>query len=195
MTPPLTHVAPQSIVAGDSIDFLVAIPAGYEDWTGSARLTGPGSTLDATSCDTESSDFHVKFSGQTTLGTKNLVAGQFALTVWATSGTDRKTIAQFPITVTPDLSTGTPRQAHALTMLRVVEAEIQARITGNGSGQEGYQVDGTMVTKIPIEQLERLRNKYSAEVAALTNPNGGIPRVKFVVTPTGGIADVRRRFQ
>jgi hypothetical protein len=190
----LTHRAPRQIIAGDSIEFLVAVPADYQLWTGSARLAGPGQ-MAATSVATEGSDFHVKFEGQSAGGTKALAAGQYVLTVWATSGNDRKTIAQFPLTVAVDLSTGTPAQPHAIEMLPIIEAAIKARITGNpDGGLAAYTIDGTSVTKIPLDELKRLRKQYAAEVAAIQNPNGQFGRVKFAMTSAGGIVDVRRRF-
>ena len=192
----LTHRAPRQIIAGDSIEFLVQIPDDVVGWTGSARLTGPCIALDATSCATEGGDFHVFFAGQADdRGTKNLAAGQYQLTVWATDATRRKTIAQFPMTITADLSVGEPAQSHAATMLRLIERAIQARVSGNNDGGlESYAIDGVAATKVPLEQLESLRNKYAAEIAQQQDPNGGIGRVKFGFTPTGGIPDLRRRF-
>lgn len=195
----LTHRAPRQIVAGDTIEFLVAVPADYQSWTGSARLTGPGQ-MDATSCAIEGSDLHIRFAGQGSSGTGTyktalLAAGQYALTVWMSNAADRKTIAQYPLTIAPDLSTGTPAQSHAATMLPIIEAAIQARISGNNDGGiEGYSIDGTTVNKIPLDELKRLRKQYAAEVAQQQNPNGQIGRVKFVMTPAGGMVDMRRRF-
>ncbi len=197
MTLTVTHRAPRQIVAGDSIEFLVAIPSpDYQSWTGSARITGP-EQLSATTCATEGSDFHVYFAGNAgATNTGQLPAGQYRLTVWASDGAGRRiTVAQFPITITADLSTGTPDEPHCVVMLRMIEQAIQARIGGNpDGGLEGYLLEGTSATKTPIERLELMRNKYSAEVAALQNPNGQIGRIKFTMTPAGGIADLRRRF-
>jgi hypothetical protein len=196
----LTHRAPRQIIAGDSIEFLVQIPDDVVGWTGSARLTGPCIALDATSCVTEGGDLHVFFAGPVDdRGTKMLPAGQFQLTVWASNGAGqearRRTIAQFPLSIVANLAEGEPEQNHAATMLRLIERAIKSRVTGNNDGGlEGYTIDGVAATKVPLETLERLRNKYSAEVAQQQNPNGGIGRVKFAFTPTGGIPDMRRRF-
>jgi hypothetical protein len=195
----VTHRIPRQIIAGDSIEFLVEIPDGYEGWTGSARLSGPAQM--AGTVTTEDGDFRVRFPGQATgtsgtYKTAQLNAGQYVITVWATNGDDRKTILQTPITVTPDLSTGTTStEPHCVKMLRIIEAALEARIGGNSDGGiEGYQIDGTAITKIATDELKRLRNKYAAEVQILNNPNGQIGRVKFAMTPTGGIVDARRRF-
>lgn len=151
--------------------------------------------MDATSVVTENSDYHIKFSGQSTPGTKTLTTGQYSLMVWATSGTDRKTIAQYPITVTADLSAGTPAQQHALKMLPIIEAAIEARISGNADGGlESYAVEGTSVTKLPMAELQKLRARYAGEVARMQNPNAPIGSVKFYFAQSGSITDVRRRF-
>lgn len=189
----LTYEPPTQLVAGDSIEFLVSVPGDYGSWTGSARLTGP-STAMAGTVTTQNADFRVYFGGQTTPGTSSLAAGQYTLTVWATSGSDRKTIASYPLTILADMATGTPAQRHALKMLPIIEAEIEARITGTGSALEEYAIDGTSVRKMEMAELQRLRAKYAQEVSAIQNPNQGFGNVQVGFTPTGVIRDLRRRF-
>jgi hypothetical protein len=195
----VTHRVPRQIIAGDSIEFLVAVPADYLAWTGSARLTGPGQ-MSATSVALENSDLRVRFAGQAsgssgTYKTAQLKPGQYTLTVWLTSGADRVTLLQTQLTITADLSTGTPAEPHCVVMLRMIEEAIQARLDPeSGNAIDSYSVDGTAVTKMSLEELERKRNKYAAEVQALQNPNGQIPRVKFAFTQPGAPVDVRRRF-
>lgn len=195
----LTHDVPPQLVAGDSLEFLVAIPSELTGWSGSARLTGPAQ-MDATSVAVEGLDYHVKFSGQAagttgTYKTAQLCAGQYMLTVWATNGTDRYTVLQRPLTVTPDLSTAAPQQRHAVEMLPIIERAIKARVSGNDDGGlEQYTIDSTSVTKIPMSELQRLRARYTSEVAAIQNPGSPIPQVKFAFTPAGAPFDLRRRF-
>lgn len=194
MTLTLTHSAPKQIVAGDTIDFLVAIPGDLDGWAGSARLTG-ASQMDASSVATEGSDYHVKFGGQTSPGTKTLTPGQYTLSVWATSGTDRYTVLQAQITITADLSTGTPALAHAVEVLGIIESAIKARLNGNtDGGLEEYEVDGTRVRKIAMADLQRLRNKYAAEVQRLQNPDAPYGRVKATFQPAGSPMNSMRRF-
>ena len=190
MTVPLTHTAPRQIVAGDSIEFLVEIPSDYSGYTPSARITGP-STADAT-CTVEGSDVHVFVASG---DTEDLIASQYALTVWLTSGARRRTLAQFPITVTPDLTADSPAQPFCVRMLALIEAAIEARASGNSDGGiEEYTIDGTSVRKTSDADLERKRNKYAAEVARLNNPNGQLPRINFGFSQAGGPMDLRRRF-
>ena len=191
MSTSLPRNPPGTVPAGDTIEFLVTVPSDYASWTGSARLTGAGQ-MAATSCAAEGADFHIKFQGTASAptvadGTSSLPAGQYTLTVWASNGNDRVTVAQWPVTMTADLATGEPALAHAIKMLDIVESAIIARVSGNNDGGiDQYTIDGTSVVKIPIEQLERLRNKYSAEVAALQNGASPIRRINFAMAPAGG---------
>lgn len=192
----VTDRIPRQINAGDSIEFLVAIPSGYEAWTGSARLVGQSQM--AATVTTEDGDYRVRFPGQATgtsgtYKTAQLIPGQYTLSVFATSGDDRKTVITQAITIAPDPANSTTAEPDPVEKLRIINAAIKARLSGNSDGGlEGYVIDGTQATKVPLETLEKLRNKYSAEVAALNN-GGQIPRVKFAFTPAGGIPDVRRR--
>lgn len=193
LTVQLLHEAPKQIVAGDSIDFLVAIPSDLEGWTGSARLTGPSQMNGAVV--TEGSDFHVTFKGQSASGTKTLAAGQYELTVWATNGEDRYTVAKHALSVLADLAVGEPAQSHAQRMLSIIEAAIQARVSGNADGGiENYAIDGLSVSKIPIEQLEKLRAKYANEVIQAQQADAPFGSVKFYFTKAGTPADMVRRY-
>jgi hypothetical protein len=186
---------PRQIIAGDSIEFLAAIPGDLAGWSGSARLSGPGSPMDATSIVVEGSDLHVKFEGQGTGGTKNLCAGQWTLSVWLTSSNDRYTVLASPITVTPDPAATQTQLAHAVETLAIIEKAIRNRLSANPDGGiEEYSVGGMQTRKLSIDQLEKLRNKYAAEVLRLQNPKAPIPRVKFVMTPAGTVPDMLRRF-
>lgn len=191
LTVQLLYDVPKKIVAGDSIEFLVAIPSDYASWLGSARITGPAQ-MNATSVATEGADYHVTFEGQSASGTKTLSPGQYLLTVWASDGNNRKTIAQYSLTITENLAVGTPAQSHAVQMLGLIETELRNRVNGHRS-IESYTVDGVNITKIPTEQLERMRAKYANEVFQQQNRDAPIGSVKFAFTPTGMPANPRGR--
>lgn len=195
MTVTITRSPPKQLVAGDSIEFNVAIPSDLSGWTGSARLVCQSSTTTGTmdgTVTTDGSDYHVVFSGQSVGGTKSLTAGQYLLTVWATSGNDRYTVGQWALTITPDLSTGTPALRHAQKTLVAIETAIYARVSGGEI--EEYAIDGTSVRKMSIDELERLRARYAAEVARLQNADSPIGSVKFAFTPAGQAVGYVRRF-
>lgn len=190
----LSYNAPKELLAGDSIDFLVQVPGDYSGWTGSCRLTGPSATLDGT-ISNSNGDFEVYFPGQGASGTHTLAAGQYLLTVWVTSGNDRKTIEQFPLTITADLSTGTPAQVHAVKMLDLLETAIYNRLNGTTDGGiDEYTIDGTSVKKLTMDDLQKLRARYAAEVARLGNPNAPLGSIKFHFSQAGTVPDLRRRF-
>lgn len=195
MTATLTTRAPRQIIAGDSIEFLVPVPSDYSGWTGSARLTGP-STMDATSVTASGSDLDVYFKGQGTAPkTASLTAGSYLLTVWATNNSDRVTLAQFNLTVTADLSTGTPTQPFCVRMLAAIEAALYARQTGSPMGAiDAYDIDMTQVTRQSTKELEQSRNKYAAEVQAWNNRNAAIGRLKFGFVSPGALPDYSKRF-
>lgn len=187
----LLYGAPKQIIAGDTIEFLVPIPSDLTGFTGSARLTGP-STMDGT-VTTENADFRVRFAGVG--GTSALTAGQYILTVWGTSGSDRYTVAQYRLTVEANLATGTPAQSHAQKMLALLETAIYNRVNGNTDGGiESYSIDGTSVAKMSMAELQRMRAKYAQEVAREQNPDAPFGSVKFAFTPAGNAVDLRRRY-
>lgn len=192
MTVSATHDCPKQLLAGDSLDLLVAIPGDLIGWTPSARLTG-ASTMDATAS-TVGTDFRLYFKGVS--GTDALTAGAYTLTVWATNGNDRYTVAQFRLQVLANLATGTPALAHAQKMLANCEAAIEARITGNTDGGiEEYEIAGRRVKKISMEELKKLRTAYASEVARLQNPDRPYGRIKAVFTPAGQMPELLRRYE
>lgn len=193
MTVSTTHSCPKQLLAGDSLDLLVQIPGDLAGWTGSARLTGP-SVLNATTVTTEGSDFRVYFRGAS--GTSALTAGSYTLSVWATNGSDRYTVAQFRLQVLADLSTATSALAHAQKTLTLLETAIEARLGGTSDGGiEEYSIGGRSVKKIALSELQALRAKYAHEVARLQNPDRPISRVKAVFTAAGTMPDVLRRYE
>jgi hypothetical protein len=179
----LLNAPPRQVPAGDTLEYLEAIPADYVGWTGSARLTGP-STMDATDCTVEGGDFHIRFAGQAINGTKELEAGQYTLTVFVTSvdGADRFRIKEHRLTVLPDAATVDDGRSFASRMLAILETAIEARVSGNTDGGiESYIVDGVSISKHTLADLERLRTKYANEVANQQNL-GVIPSVELAFT-------------
>lgn len=154
--------------------------------------------MDATTVALSGSSFRVYFQGQTTdatPATKALTAGQYSLSVFATQNNDRRTIAVFPLTVFPDASTGTPAQPHCMQMLSLIEAAIRSRAGGTPDGSiEKYSIEGTAIELLSSLDLEKLRNKYAAEVRMIQNPNSPLPSVQITFTQSGFISDMRKRF-
>lgn len=55
---------------------------------------------------------------------------------------------------------------HAKRTLDAIEKEIEARVSGDGSGHVEYQIASRSIKKFELEELYRLRTKYKAEVNA-----------------------------
>lgn len=190
----LLREPPTQLLAGDTLEYLQAIPSDYQSagWTPNARLIGPAG-MEATSCALEGVDAHIKFSGQGTAGTTHLAAGQYRLTVWVTNGNDRATIASHALTILEDLATADVATTHATRMLAVIERAIEARLTGNSDGGiENYVIDGISINKMPIEQLKKLRSEYANEVSRAGN-GGRFGSIEMVFTKAGGPIGPRAR--
>jgi hypothetical protein len=86
---------------------------------------------------------------------------------------ERYAIASGRVVLTPDvgeLGAGA-LQDFAERAMPIIEAAILGRLT---SDQETFQIDGTMITHIPMEQLVALRNRFSHELRAVRG-GGRIP--------------------
>lgn len=167
---------PSILAAGDSIAFALSFSSDYAGWTGTARL---GSTDGTVTVDGTTAS--VSFG---TGDTEDLAPGRYTLAVALSNGDERRTIASYSVQITPNLidaADGEDTRSHAERMLAIVEAALEARLSGNSDGGiESYQIDNTTVSKIPTERLQQLRRQYAAEVAA-AGRNGAIPSVQFMV--------------
>lgn len=78
------------------------------------------------------------------------------------------------VEASPVLATGTDGRTHNEKMLALIESELEARITGVGSGHESYTIDNRAIGKIPAKDLHALRMKYQAAVTMERN-SGRLP--------------------
>jgi hypothetical protein len=83
------------------------------------------------------------------------------------------------VVASPIVGNGVDGRTHAEKMLALLEAEIEARITGVGSGHDNYAIEGRSITKIPIERLEVLRTRKAFEVQMERN-GGRLPAYDVV---------------
>lgn len=110
--------------------------------------------------------------------TADLEPGTYRWAAYVTDGSsNRYTADQGVFTVDADLSAleAGEAQTHNEKMLALVEAALEERLTGVGSGGRGsvesYAVEGRQVSLIPTEQLHILLNKYRRAVMRERNPN------------------------
>ncbi|MFL5481148.1 MAG: hypothetical protein ACJ8AK_03080 [Gemmatimonadaceae bacterium] len=78
--------------------------------------------------------------------------------------------------------------SHVERVLAKLEAEIEARIVGNGSTHESYAISGRSIAKTPLKDLVNLRAIYQAKVYRLRNQGSLGPSVLAVMmNPDGTI--------
>jgi hypothetical protein len=77
------------------------------------------------------------------------------------------------VLILPDIAQATDGslQTHAERMLALVEAALEGRLTRD---QESIIIDGVAITRIPHDNLRRLRILYLAEVESERNPANAI---------------------
>jgi len=193
-TPP--YGPPAQLIAGDSLDFLVRVPSDLAGWTGAARLVGR-SAIEATTVAiyAGTSALQVYFNAA---ATGKLLPGSYQVIVTVSSGADRQTIGTYRLDVSADLTAALDGSAlqHAEKMLTLVEAALEARLSGaSDGGMEEYEVAGRRITKISTPDLKRLRAQYRGEVYTLRNPDRPIARVKVQFAAAGNVPEnLRRRY-
>lgn len=109
--------------------------------------------------------------------TAGLRGGTHRLFGWVTNaGTgERVVIHDERITVTPNVAAVVPSEL--LTgnqrILAAIDARLEGRVTGD---QESVMINGTSLTRIPIEKLSTLRGVYAAKVWQEKHPDESHPR-------------------
>lgn len=83
----------------------------------------------------------------------------------ADNGTVRVTVDQGELLVQPNLAVAgnLDDRSHARKMLEAIEALLEGRATKD---QQAFTHGDVAITRIPIEQLKRIRDEYRAEVRA-----------------------------
>lgn len=57
---------------------------------------------------------------------------------------------------------GQDRRSHAQRMVPLLEAEIEARITGDGSAHNSYVLGQRQIEKVPLEELTQMLGLYES---------------------------------
>lgn len=157
----IPKIEPTQATAGESWDWDVerlATDYPAASWDVTYYLVGPTPT-EITAV--ESSETHqIRF-----LATKSakLKPGIYRLVGRVTDGTTVDKFYDEQLVVIENPSKAKARTDSDERVLEVIVAAIEGRLTAD---IESYQVRGTAVSKIPIEQLVRLRGIYAARVSA-----------------------------
>ena len=70
--------------------------------------------------------------------------------------------------------------SHAERTLAIIEAQIEGKLSAD---LQSYSIAGRIVSKIPIDELKKLRAQYRAEVFRLYNPGKLAPSIEIVFNP------------
>ncbi len=161
MTPPVPTVVPSKFTAGDTVTFqrtFADYPAD-DSWTYSITLIGAqkvtkagvanGKAFDLTLAATDTDDFTtpgaVRYQERVSKGGEAHTVGEGTVFVEL-----NYTAAAAGATLSYEEKT-----------LTVIEAALSGRLT---SDMQSYQIGGRAVVKIPFEELNRLRNRFTAVV-------------------------------
>lgn len=103
-------------------------------------------------------------------------AGTYQWTAFVTLGGARRVVDEGVFAVRPDAAkVAAPVVSHAAQMVDLLEAEIQARITGTGSAHDSYAINGRSIGKMKMAELEQLRDRYRIEVWRERNQGAAAP--------------------
>lgn len=169
---------PASLTAGDTINWLIAVP----DYPASAGWTLKYNGLCAAGrialTSTPSGDSHAVAVAKTT--TADYVAGVYSFTKYVESTTERVTLDTLTIQVLPDLAAMTTAYDNRSQAQKILDA-IDNTINGTAtSGMLAMTIDGTRLEKMTPEQLLNLRGVYAGLVWRERNPGKIGPSVKVV---------------
>lgn len=92
----------------------------------------------------------------------------------------------FEVVADVAVTAASDQRTHAEKMLALVEAELEARITGDGSAHDSYGIGTSaagarQMQKVPLEKLKAMRATYAAEVQRQKH-GGRLPPYKAVAT-------------
>lgn len=154
---------PERVVAGDTWKWTRALSEypPSEGWTLTYSIRGLSVLLDADVGVTPGvSDYSVVVAANKTAP---LLPGTYRWAAFVTKAGERYTADEGVLVVERNLSTAAASDAlsHAEKTLPIIEAVLAGRVTAD---IENYQINGKLVTKIPIAELKKLRKQYRSEI-------------------------------
>jgi hypothetical protein len=160
-------IEPTEAFAGDRWQWSRSLPDfPADEWTLTYYLRGnaPGAQYEiAATADDE--DFSIDVATTTTAG---YIPGVYYWSAFVSQSGDRKLIAQGRLEVKTnpaDVVLPADGRSHARRTLEAIEAVIERRATTDQQ-QYVFQAVGRSVTRMPIADLLKFRDKYAAMVAA-----------------------------
>lgn len=187
MAPTVPSCLPTEHVAGETLKArlrYVDFPAG-DGWVLAIYFRGVAvldalMTGDTPEIEADGDSFLVTLSATDTA----LAAGTYRWTARATLDGETYQADAGVLTLRPNVATATAGalQTHAERMVAVLESEIAARITGDGSAHGDMLIGSRRLVKIATHELEGMLNRYRWQVWREQHPGQLGPRrqVRFV---------------
>ncbi len=165
---------PGEIGAGVSFKVIACLPVyPAPEWSIDLILRGPGQIDIGSVSNGENHELRVGASV-----TKDWTPGRYRFEIRASSGDDVVTVETGEVLIAPDLAAqvdGYDGRDHVRRVLDAIEAVIENRATID---QQHYQINNRSLTRTPLADLLKLRDKYRAELAGQKRArrSGGLGR-------------------
>lgn len=174
--PAIPLYEPTDFMAGDTVQWEKSLtdysPA--DGWVLTYAITGPTAVAGAgVTVTANDDDWSVTLSSTLTAP---LLAGTYSWTAFATLAGVRNVADEGVFTVRADAAqVSAAVLSFAATMVPLLKTEIQARITGTGSANDSYSINGRSISKLKMGELEQLRDRYELELWRERNPKRSSP--------------------
>lgn len=179
-TLPLTAM-PASFVAGTTVTYTRTLPD-YPPASWDLKVTLAGASQVVVTAAASGTDFVVTFEPSNTVG---FTPGAYefeerVIQKVADAGHEKKeaTVGKGPVSLERNLitATGAAAQSFDEKMLVAIEVKLFGRIT---TDQETLQIVDTVIARIPVEQLDKMHQKYANRVELQRSPNAAIGSVNI----------------
>lgn len=175
MAPPIPTQEPTQFVAGDTVQWtrVVSSYSNADGWNLNYMLVGPGALAAQPTVTVVNGLFTVTLPAT---ATATSTAGTYRLIGWVDGvNAERHTVFDGFVDVLPNVATTTfaNLKTHAEKMLAAIQAALEGRATAD---IQSYQIDGTLITKLPFDQLMKYRGIYESMVWREQNPGVSMPK-------------------
>jgi len=171
----LSSKAPNKLAVGGTACWLTSFPdySSDDSWSVKCRFINATNTYTVTA-ESNWTDDDGQTHGQSDwyFAVDKTLSDTFAVGIYntviiATTDTQRIVLAESQVEIVPgvfgdDSSTHVDALSHARKMLSAIEAVLERRAT---TDQESYSINGRSITRIAVQDLILLRDKYRREVA------------------------------
>ena len=180
MSAELPDQLPKVFSAGETVRFRRYVPEYIpaEGWSYALHLNGALATLHKGGV-ADGDGYLV-----TILPADSLPAGEYRFLERVSNATtgEAHNVGSGVVKVELDLALAAPGAciSHAERVLAIIEAQIEGKLSDDLAS---YSIAGRIVSKIPIDELKKLRAQYRAEVFRLYNPGKLAPSIEIVFNP------------